>query len=418
MHRGGADIRYVQEMLGHARMETTQIYTHVHIEALREIHTRTHPHGRNEPAGDITNETSQPEVPPIPDHEFASHPAHEPVGDEAVMVAIPNPPPIASPPKGAISEDAKQAPPDEEPPAGGSPVNNPKPTPKGGPSATGRPLPERKDRSKTPKSRPLRPRVAYYGYRYYDPVTSRWPSRDPIWERGGVNLYGFNFNNPYYYYDYLGQAPRPVDAGSSIPNGTSGANNLFDRVAGGERTESGKEMLEHLIEKSKNNCCVKTWTIAGHGWASSDSTPGDNDNDHKGNGNGTGPGVPGVANGSGFYTDGHGGVDPAAGGATVRDLARAMSFVTGGINFCKPCTIQIHSCRISAQFTQQLAQTTGCKVVSAASSCKPNDRDPNKWDSVPGNWAEKSSQGGGNSGFQQSDGGGPVTPTVPIYQPE
>ena len=31
----------------------------------------------------------------------------------------------------------------------------------------------------------------YYGYRYYDPVTGRWPSRDPIGEKGGVNLYGF-----------------------------------------------------------------------------------------------------------------------------------------------------------------------------------------------------------------------------------
>jgi len=31
----------------------------------------------------------------------------------------------------------------------------------------------------------------YYGYRYYDPVTGRWPSRDPIEEMGGMNLYGF-----------------------------------------------------------------------------------------------------------------------------------------------------------------------------------------------------------------------------------
>jgi integrase/recombinase XerD len=46
MHRGGADIRYVQEMLGHARIETTQIYTHVNIAALTEVHARTHPHGR------------------------------------------------------------------------------------------------------------------------------------------------------------------------------------------------------------------------------------------------------------------------------------------------------------------------------------------------------------------------------------
>jgi len=35
----------------------------------------------------------------------------------------------------------------------------------------------------------------YYGYRYLDPVTGRWPSRDPIEERGGVNLYGFVGNN-------------------------------------------------------------------------------------------------------------------------------------------------------------------------------------------------------------------------------
>ncbi|MDA0768571.1 MAG: hypothetical protein O3A92_17300 [Verrucomicrobia bacterium] len=29
------------------------------------------------------------------------------------------------------------------------------------------------------------PQVYYYGYRYYDPVTGRWVSRDPIGERGG-----------------------------------------------------------------------------------------------------------------------------------------------------------------------------------------------------------------------------------------
>jgi RHS repeat-associated protein len=33
----------------------------------------------------------------------------------------------------------------------------------------------------------------YYLYRYYDPLTGRWPSRDPIEEGGGMNLYGFNF---------------------------------------------------------------------------------------------------------------------------------------------------------------------------------------------------------------------------------
>jgi hypothetical protein len=38
--------------------------------------------------------------------------------------------------------------------------------------------------------------VSVYGYRYYDPVTGRWPSRDPIEENGGVNLYAFCLNQP------------------------------------------------------------------------------------------------------------------------------------------------------------------------------------------------------------------------------
>lgn len=39
----GADIRYIQAMLGHAELSTTQIYTQVSIRKLKEIHTATHP---------------------------------------------------------------------------------------------------------------------------------------------------------------------------------------------------------------------------------------------------------------------------------------------------------------------------------------------------------------------------------------
>jgi RHS repeat-associated protein len=46
--------------------------------------------------------------------------------------------------------------------------------------------------------------LLYYGYRYYDPVTGRWPSRDPIEERGGINLYGFIKNDGGNTWDYLG----------------------------------------------------------------------------------------------------------------------------------------------------------------------------------------------------------------------
>ena len=44
----------------------------------------------------------------------------------------------------------------------------------------------------------------YYGYRYYDPVTGRWPSRDPIGELGGINLYGFVGNDGVSLADFLG----------------------------------------------------------------------------------------------------------------------------------------------------------------------------------------------------------------------
>jgi integrase/recombinase XerD len=43
MLEGGADIRFIQAMLGHENLETTQIYTHVSIVKLKEIHTATHP---------------------------------------------------------------------------------------------------------------------------------------------------------------------------------------------------------------------------------------------------------------------------------------------------------------------------------------------------------------------------------------
>jgi RHS repeat-associated protein len=53
--------------------------------------------------------------------------------------------------------------------------------------------------------------LVYYGYRFYNPETGRWLSRDPIEERGGVNLYGCGFNAPSNFVDILGLEWRKVN---------------------------------------------------------------------------------------------------------------------------------------------------------------------------------------------------------------
>lgn len=46
MLEGGADVRFVQEMLGHVSLETTQLYTRVTVEKLKAVHAATHPAAR------------------------------------------------------------------------------------------------------------------------------------------------------------------------------------------------------------------------------------------------------------------------------------------------------------------------------------------------------------------------------------
>jgi RHS repeat-associated protein len=56
-------------------------------------------------------------------------------------------------------------------------------------------------------------RTATSGYRYYNPSTGRWLSRDPIGEAGGISLYGFVDNDPINNDDPFGLTNGPGDFG-------------------------------------------------------------------------------------------------------------------------------------------------------------------------------------------------------------
>jgi integrase/recombinase XerD len=48
MLAGGADIRYIQELLGHSALSSTQIYTKVDISTLKQAHKMYHPRERKD----------------------------------------------------------------------------------------------------------------------------------------------------------------------------------------------------------------------------------------------------------------------------------------------------------------------------------------------------------------------------------
>ena len=56
MLENGADIRYIQQMLGHSELSSTEVYTHVSIRQLKEVHNATHPAARLRPRRKAENE--------------------------------------------------------------------------------------------------------------------------------------------------------------------------------------------------------------------------------------------------------------------------------------------------------------------------------------------------------------------------
>jgi integrase/recombinase XerD len=90
MLEGGADIRFIQQMLGHVKLDTTQIYAQVSIRKLKEIHTLTHPARLDKPGQEKPEESQERQaVTPASSEAPLSSPSPESPAPDVVATPAP-----------------------------------------------------------------------------------------------------------------------------------------------------------------------------------------------------------------------------------------------------------------------------------------------------------------------------------------
>lgn len=108
----------------------------------------------------------------------------------------------------------------------------------------------------------------YYGFRWYDSQNGRWLNKDPLGERGGINLYGFAGNNGINRFDYLGLAWSRWDAlkhyynnGGDVDWNTIGHASTLKKDAKPAQDKIENEVKDKVLNKIKSECkCNETLT--------------------------------------------------------------------------------------------------------------------------------------------------------------
>lgn len=155
------------------------------------------------------------------------------------------------PPTSARGDDSGRH--DDDPPGGSAPLfpKGPKSLP---PSKSDNEL-QVHDLGESPKMQ-----VVYYGYRYYDPATGRWPSRDPIEERGGTNLYAFVGNDGVRKLDFLGREFKEIKNDGGTPSMLNN-NGIFPKK--GQNYPKGLQdqakIFGDIRDKNGNECFDVIW---------------------------------------------------------------------------------------------------------------------------------------------------------------
>ncbi|MEZ5329020.1 MAG: RHS repeat-associated core domain-containing protein [Verrucomicrobiales bacterium] len=100
--------------------------------------------------------------------------------------------------------------------------------------------------------------LLYYGFRFYNSTVGRWISRDPVAERGGLNLYGFVNNQPTVQIDVLGATPQGIAIVSLVVAIVNVVHNLTNGavVSGGTIAFSQKPWGDIWNKESVNSLSI------------------------------------------------------------------------------------------------------------------------------------------------------------------